>query len=353
MLPSDENKQNLLGLKRVLLITPFYKVQRGNSLTVDRIKRGLSEKGFSLEVLTMEQPGWLSSLKTAVQEQRYAMIHGFHGVYFGQVLEMVPQINKLPLLLTTTGTDLNLDLKGAQRPVVLKALDAVRKIIIFNDDMRKIIVELSPCLKEKLVTIPQGVSLYGNNRGIRQDFGLDENNIVFLLPSGLRAVKNIDLAIDALEKVHQEYPEVRLVIIGAVIDHDYADYIKKRLIKLSWVSYLGEIPHDQMKNILFHGDIVLNTSNSEGQPQGALEAMSLGKPAILSSVPGNLNLITHGVEGFYQRNEKELIRAAKTLIVNADLRKEMGIAAQKMVEAKFAVEKERDAYTEVYRQLLS
>jgi len=146
---------------------------------------------------------------------------------------------------------------------------------------------------------------------------------------------------------------VRLVIIGAVIDHDYADYIQKRLIKLSWVRYLGEIPHDQMKNILFLGDIVLNTSNSEGQPQGALEAMSLGKPVILSAVPGNLGLIIHGVEGYYQSNEKELIKAARSLIVNADLRKGMGMAAQRMVETRFAIEKEMDAYAEVYRQLLS
>jgi glycosyltransferase involved in cell wall biosynthesis len=348
---------------RVLMLTPFYQTQRGNTLTVERLRRGLTWRGFSIEVLSMEQPGWISFLQAAVQEPRYALLHGFHGLYFGQALELVPQINQLPLLLTTTGTDLNLDLYGSNRSVVMKALCAAQRIIVFNEDSRKKIVEVEvkfevevkagSGLNDKLVTIPQGVSLEGNRIRKRSEFGLADDNIVFLLPSGLRAVKNIEMALDGLEKVHKEFPEVRLLIIGVIIEPQYADSIQRRIRKLPWISYLGEIPHKEMREILSLGDIVINTSISEGQPQGALEAMSLGKPAILSAVPGNLNLLTHGVEGFYQRNEDELISAAKALIVNRELREDMGQDAKKMVEIKFAVEKEWEAYAEVYWDLLS
>ena len=211
----------------------------------------------------------------------------------------------------------------------------------------------SPNLAEKLVTIPQGIYLEGNQPYTRSEFGLRGDEVVFLLPSGLRPVKNLELAINALEKVHQEFPAVRLVIIGAVIDPAYAAQIRNRIQPLPWVIYLGEIPHQAMPGILAMGDIVLNTSDSEGQPQGALEAMSLGKPALMTAVPGNLNLITDGVEGFYVRNEAELIRAARFLVQDRALRRTMGEAAQKLVQTRFAVENEWAAYAELYRELLS
>lgn len=335
------------------MLTPFYQMQRGNSRTVARIKKGLLEQGFSIDVLAMEQPGWQNCLEEAVSARRYALIHGFHGLYFGQALEKIPGLKEIPLLLTTTGTDLNLDLKGPKRPVVIQALAAARKIIVFNPDLGQIVAEAAPSLAEKLVTIPQGVYLEGDRSYTRSEFGLRRDEVVFLLPSGLRPVKNLELAINALEKVHNEFSVVRLVIIGAVIDPAYAAQIQNRIQPLPWAIYLGEIPYQSMPGILALGDIVLNTSDSEGQPQGALEAMSLGKPVLMTAVPGNLNLIMDGVEGFYLRDEADLIRAARTLLKDHDLRKVMGAAAQKLVQNRFAVENEWSAYAELYRELLS
>ena len=129
-----------------------------------------------------------------------------------------------------------------------------------------------------------------------------------------------------------EFPAIRLVIIGAVIDPAYAAQIRNRIQALPWVTYLGEIPHQAMSGILALGDIVLNTSDSEGQPQGALEAMSLAKPTLMTAVPGNLNLITDGVEGFYVRDEADLIRSARILLEDPALRKNRwAAAAQKAV----------------------
>ncbi len=353
MFSSVKYSQDRLKTKTVLMFTPFYQMQRGNSRTVARIKKGLLEQGFSIEVLAMEQPGWLSRLEEAVSARRYALIHGFHGLYFGQTLEKIPGLKELPLLLTTTGTDLNIDLKGPQRPVVIQALAAAQKIIVFNPDLGQFVAEAAPGLAEKLVTIPQGVYLEGKQPYTRSELDLRGDEVVFLLPSGLRPVKNLELAINALEKVHPEFPALRLVIIGAVIDPAYAEQIQNRVQSLPWLTYLGEMPHQSMPGILALGDIVLNTSDSEGQPQGALEAMSLAKPALMTAVPGNLNLITDGVEGFYVRDEADLIRGARILLEDPVLRKNMGAAAQKLVQKQFAVENEWAAYAKLYRELLS
>jgi glycosyltransferase involved in cell wall biosynthesis len=97
------------------------------------------------------------------------------------------------------------------------------------------------------------------------------------------------------------------------------------------------------------GDVVMNTSNSEGQPQGALEAMSLGKPCILTAVPGNLNIINHGIEGFYVDGEADLVTAAKTLINDPARIVEMGKNAHTLVKTRFSLEREIDAYCTIYQ----
>lgn len=67
-------------------------------------------------------------------------------------------------------------------------------------------------------------------------------------------------------------------------------------------AYLGEIDHRAISGLYAAADLVLNTSLAEGQPQAALEGMSLGLPAIMTAVTGNLGIMTGGREGFYVRD---------------------------------------------------
>jgi len=107
-----------------------------------------------------------------------------------------------------------------------------------------------------------------------------------------------------------------------------------------------------MYSLLSTGDVVLNTSYAEGQPQAALEAMSLGKPCLLTAVPGNINIIENSVEGYYVHNQDDLAAAARNLMVNHELRRQMGENARRLVEQKYSLKKELDAYEQLYNTLL-
>lgn len=337
---------------RILMITPFVRVQRGNSLTSARIRSGLTELGWQIDLLSLENPEWEDQLHYVLCNNEYSLIHGFHARHFGHVINLQPVLQKLPLILTTTGTDINFDLAGAQRTVILNAMQAVQKIVLFNDDFRNNLSSAFPEFREKMFTIPQGVSLETGVTKTRQDLGISPDEFIFLLPSGLRAIKNIELAIDSLAILHSSYPKIRLLIIGAPIDEQYSNAIINRTLTLPWITYLGEIPHNQMANILNLGDVVLNTSHSEGQPQAALEAMSLGKPCILTAVPGNINLIQSGKEGFYINNEEDLIHASRILLDSPVLRKEMGHNASQLVKTRFNLAREIDAYSRLYQEMI-
>lgn len=333
------------------MITPYLKSQRGNSQTATRLYEGLSRSGYNIDLLSLEEPDWQKTLDQLTHTTEYSLVHGYHALKCARIIHH-SLIKKIPLLLTTTGTDINFDLTGPERNQTIAALLSARKVVVFSEDLHKQILAVAPELQSRLVIIRQGVKLSSGPAVTRTELGLSPANAVFILPSGLRPVKNLDLAVDALKSIYPACPQLRLLILGTPIDEKYADHIKNRLQDLEWASYLGELPHQHMRGIMQIADIVLNTSLAEGQPQGALEAMSLGKPSILTAVPGNLGIIQHGCQGYYVSTAAELAEYARQLIQNPLLRQTMGVAARRLVQEKFSPEAEIAAYSRLYQELM-
>ncbi len=339
-------------MARILMVTPLLKSQRGNSITAARLFNGLSNKGYAIDLLSMDEPDWQLQLDRYCHTNSYDMVHGFHALHFSRAAHH-PAIKDLPLLLTTTGTDLNYDLTGPHKEPTLQTLLKASRVVVFNEDLGQHISDSDKRLQSRLTVIPQGVDLPTRPPASRQQFGLSETDVVFIIPSGLRPVKNLDLALDGLAIAQRSHPSLSLLILGAAIDSAYSHHIKSRLPQLPWAHYLDEIPHDEISGIMQMADIVLNTSLAEGQPQGALEAMSLGKPCILTAVPGNLGIIEDGIDGYYINSARELASAAMQLITAPSLRTAMGGAARQLVIERYSAEKELAAYAQLYEELIS
>lgn len=335
---------------KILMLTPYSSVQRGNSLTTSRLKHFLSGADYHIDRMSLEDRNWQFELRENLSRCNYNLVHCFHARFMGEALNQAPALSAIPIILTTTGTDINYDLYGSQRKLVIHALEEAQKIVVFNDTIRLGLQDQFPELIPKLVTIPQGVYLEQGPMPTRSEMGFSDDDFIFLLPSGLRPIKNIELAIEALHTLHQADPRVRLLIIGAVLDEHYAAAIRERIHGQDWLKYVGEVVHPDMLGLLDLGNVVLNTSHSEGQPQAALEAMSLGKPCIMTAVSGNLNIIKDGREGYYVRDKNELARAAQNLLDDPVLRQQMGQNARLLVEHKFSLNQELEAYRKLYRQ---
>lgn len=337
---------------RILMVSPFHRQQRGNSLTTSRIKQGLESRGFKIDLLSLEDSDAIAGLEAKMTADKYALVHGFHALHLARFLQEKSWLEDLPLVLTTTGTDLHYELCGPEKALVKRAFRIAQKIIVFHQDFQNLITQSYPDLQPKLLSIPQGIYLPPGPILESSQLGLQTDDFVFLLPSGLRPVKNIELAINALDKLQAAHPQLKLLIMGARLNHDYSQSIMERINLLPWVRYLGEIPHEKVYSVMMHCHVVINCSHTEGQPQGALEAMSLGKPCILTAVPGNLNIIEHGREGFYVRNDQELRQAAQIFLTQPELTLKMGQAARTLAANNFSLKKELNSYACLYQQIL-
>ncbi len=78
-----------------------------------------------------------------------------------------------------------------------------------------------------------------------------------------------------------------------------------------------------------------------------LQYMALEIPAVMADVGANREIVTHGVDGFLCRTEKEWEEALTRLVESLVLREEVGRAGRKRVEEAYSVQVNRERYREV------
>lgn len=95
--------------------------------------------------------------------------------------------------------------------------------------------------------------------------------------------KGADTAIQAIAQLQR--PNVVLELVGGG-DHSRLKQLASKLRVQNQIRFLGQLPHEAVKDWLSTLDLYLQPSRTEGLPRALLEAMSLGLPAIGSTAGG-------------------------------------------------------------------
>ncbi len=187
---------------------------------------------------------------------------------------------------------------------------------------------------------------------MRQRYGIAGGDILFFMAAGLRPVKNICFALDFFAAVRKRYPLARLLLAGPVIDGAEASRIFEKGRAVTGFSYIGEISHEAVRDLMAAADIFLNVSLHEGMPGAMLEAMAEGLPVLASDAPGNRALVQQGITGLLASLASRdcFIDAACRLAADAGCRHALSAAARQSA-ASFSVLQEIDKYENVYRSI--
>lgn len=338
-----DDKQGMAAMK-VVLVTPYYHQPRGNSVTVERISLGLTRLGVSTEIISVTKDNKLPPLPSA------DLAHGFNAYEFNKYWKYRGS-SSYPFLVTLTGTDLNYALfSDKTKDRLVQTLKDAKAIHVFNKEAKNLIQQEVQGLRNKIYLIPQGTYSFPANQGKVEK---KEEDFIFLLPAGIRRVKNIAAAVSMLTPLHEQDPRLHLWIAGPVIEQkEWAKVQKLVREKSHWIRYWGEIPHVEMGDIYRNADVVLNTSLAEGQSSAILEAMAMGIPVLASNIIGNRDIVRHGKTGFLYNGKPDFKHYVYRLMEDEGLRIRMGIMGQKYVRTYHSSEKEALALQYVYRQIL-
>jgi len=205
-------------------------------------------------------------------------------------------------MITVHGTYAVLPLSRRWGHLYRRAFSAAQRIFAVSRYTASRLGEALPEVGSKVLLARNGVTMEGlvnfPNRSEREN--------AFLAVGGIKPRKGSLIAVEALAKVREDYPDACLYIVGAVEDQGYAAEVVRRIRKLrleEGVRILGSVSAEELRSV--YGRVlalVMPSINDGDRFEGFglvhLEANALGVPSIGSKDCGNEEAIREGVSGF-------------------------------------------------------
>lgn len=329
---------------KIVLASPNYPQLRGNTITVQRIADNLEHLGMETEIVSTTDDSVIRSFPAA------DIVHGFHAYNFYKFLQKLDQ-KPSHYIVTITGTDLNQDLFNPDKRMdVLASLHGAEAVHVFDEKAKGLLAREIPELNDKIFVMAQGNQPSAPGVPL---FTKEPDSFLFFLPAGIRKVKNIPSAIEMLQELHLLHPQVRLWLVGPVLEEEEGKQVMDLVNRhKDWIRYLGQVPHEDMGSIYLETDAVLNTSLSEGQPATILEAMGYALPVLASDIPGNSGIISDGKTGLLYKTRNEFLDYAEKLVNNNKIRQNIGQSAEAYIKEHHSSEREAETLLKVYQQIL-
>ncbi len=182
---------------------------------------------------------------------------------------------------------------------------------------------------------------------------LKEDDIVIGFLGRLSKDKGIDILFDAFNLLIKEYPSLRLVLAGPIIEENpFSRHLLHQLYHDEKVMYLGKL-YD-VTPVYGIMDMLVLPSFREGFPNVLIEAAAMEIPVVASDIPGCRDAVLAGINGelFEKGNVAALTAVLKKLITNKELRQQYGRNGRKFVSDHFSNEKIWAGQLELYKKML-
>jgi N-acetylglucosaminyldiphosphoundecaprenol N-acetyl-beta-D-mannosaminyltransferase len=137
-------------------------------------------------------------------------------------------------------------------------------------------------------------------------------------------VKGFDRLIDLFSKVHPDFPDWKLKIIGG---GELYDSLKEKISSCdasSYISLTGKITPSQVITEMQRASVYVLSSYTESFPVVLLEAMSCSLPIVAFNTRGGLDmLVRNGENGFLAENQEGFLTSLSILLKEESLRRKM------------------------------
>jgi glycosyltransferase involved in cell wall biosynthesis len=231
-------------------------------------------------------------------------------------------------------------------------------ILAGSEGVKQDLVAYGIAAPEKILVIPLGLELgpfldgHAARGAFRREWHLQASDRLVGIVGRLFPIKNHHLFLDAAALVAQEEPAARFVIVGdgvlrAKIERQARVLgLSERVIFTGWRRDLPSIYADL--------DVLAVTSNNEGTPVSAIEAMASACPVVATRVGGLPDLIYQGETGFLvpPGDPPAMAAAIGRLLRQPEEARRLGQAGRAIVHERFAVQRLISDMQQLYHTLL-
>jgi glycosyltransferase involved in cell wall biosynthesis len=193
----------------------------------------------------------------------------------------------------------------------------------------------------------------GRVRRLRTELGIPDDTPVVGTVGRLVADKGYRELFVAARSVRDQAPDAVFLVIGDR-DPGKADAISEREMAAAGPGFVFTGWREDMAELYALMDVFVLPSWREGFPRSAMEAAAMGRPLVLSDIPGCHEVARDGVEAsfFRPRDADALAAAIVRMLGDADLRAQMGAEARATALARFDERRIANVVVDVTRRTL-
>ncbi|MCI5066748.1 glycosyltransferase family 4 protein [bacterium] len=161
-----------------------------------------------------------------------------------------------------------------------------------------------------------------------------EEKLVVGMVANMRELKGVDILIEAMKPLFAERP-VKLVLIGSDKDNIVQQLVQEQQLE-QFVEVLGF--REDAAQLSQSFDIAcMPSTRREGVPRSIVEAMSHGKPCVVSNIGGLPHIVAHERNGLVvpPKDPLSLREAIRTLLASEEKRAAYGAESKKRFEELF------------------
>lgn len=271
-----------------------------------------------------------------VREFQPDLIHSMHS---GNYAIFTRGIRHIPVLLSTWGGDIHV---WPYRNVLTRylTLSNLRKHKAQSATSQNMVNDMVALRGQEypIDIVPYGVDL----ERFRLKPPVDHHHLI-----RIGAVKNLirDSGLDLLIRAFSDLTNdtdllnysLSLEIVGSgKAEEELKDLVKEIGLENS-VTFLGQLPHDDVPAFMSTLDIFCSLSRRESFGVSIAEASAIGLPVVATNIQGILEIIEHDATGYLVPPDDVFAatEAIKTLILDPSLRDRMGSAGRNQIKEKY------------------
>lgn len=237
---------------------------------------------------------------------------------------------------------------------------AVRHVVVTGEALRQQLHAQNGFALSSMTSVPTGIDLgrfapapAGGQTRFRQQLGLPERPTLGIVAT-LRNWKGHAYLVRALASLQERFPEWGLVIVGDGPQRQNLEQQVAAARLKDKVYFAGN--QENVEDWFRSFDLAtLPSYGDEGVPQSIMQAMACGLPVVSTPVGGIPEAVQAGETGLLvpPRDEAALAAALASLMSDAALRQQMGIASAMRARDHFGLEKMLDQMEAVFQRFAS
>lgn len=223
--------------------------------------------------------------------------------------------------------------------------------------------DLQTCITRK----PMRVLGYGNVKGVDLDFwkrtkmaqangsGQESRCFTFVFVGRVVRDKGINELVSAFSRLHKNYPDTRLLLVGPAEDDldPILPETRKMIEEERAIVSVGS--QKDVRPYYEESDVLVFPSYREGFPNVVIEAGAMGLPSIVTDINGSREIIEDGVNGVIvpPRDENALFEAMEGMVRCPEEVKRMSANSRPIIAARYEQSFVRMCLKQFYSELFS